>query len=108
MGLGKQRSGEADGKQYEFRVYKIAGYVLASEQEFLHRHSAENHREVLGIIYEELFLLSQLMTNIDPDFECDSHLFRMIGEKMDENMKLLDSVCSLLSDWELVKGEVEI
>ena len=90
----------------EIRCYPLPHYIVKREHELLRLHKRDNLPGLINMIHDDLSVIVMLLRHIESSVEVSGLDLHLIGESLARPLKVLDSVCSQLADFELVQTTI--
>lgn len=85
------------------RTYRLPTFILEEEQKILTVYKARDWKEVLGKVYKQLYITTMLMQLVPPDEEFDGFSVQLIAENLMMPLNILNTLCSIVGDFRLIK-----
>lgn len=86
----------------EVRCYAVPAFIVREERQVLRMHKAENLHVLLNKVYDDLYTTAMLMRHFDESQQVHGFSIQMMGEHLLSSLKVLNTLCSLLADFDLL------
>lgn len=90
----------AEGDQY--REYYIPANIVREEKEILEEYDTDRLAHALGEIYNEFYLMIELMRGYAEGRDYQDVTYFLLAEKLKQPLDRLSKACSVVVDWKLI------
>lgn len=91
---------EEDAEQDEYRTYRVPFHILDDEEILLKTYEAERIADALAEIYNEFYLLLELLKGHSENTDSEGFLYFLFTQHLSRPLKMLSKASSVLADFQ--------